>query len=68
VTATDADTLAAGATISYSIEGGNTGTVFAVDAAGGAVYITDNTALNYESTTQFDLTVRYVYCETLQTR
>ncbi|XP_046548571.1 LOW QUALITY PROTEIN: protocadherin Fat 4-like [Haliotis rubra] len=55
VTATDADAAGFG-TITYSIESGNTGTVFSITA--GVITITDNTGLNFETTQLFTLTVR----------
>ena len=58
VTATDADTLAAGGTVSYSLVSGNTDNVFRVDATAGQVIVDDNTFLDYERTTSFTLTVR----------
>ena len=58
VTATDADTLAAGGTVSYSLVSGNTNNVFRVDATGGHVIVDDNTFLDYETTTSFSLLVR----------
>ena len=58
VTATDADTLAAGGTVSYSLLSGNTDNVFRVDATAGQVIVDDNTFLDYERTTSFTLTVR----------
>ncbi|XP_076447241.1 protocadherin Fat 4-like [Babylonia areolata] len=58
VTAADADTLAAGSTITYSIPLGNTNNVFRVDTTGGHVIVDDNTNLDYETTTSFTLTVR----------
>ncbi|KAK7485090.1 hypothetical protein BaRGS_00023630, partial [Batillaria attramentaria] len=58
VTATDADALASGGTVTFSIASGNTGNVFRVDATSGAVIVDDNTALDYETVTSFSLTVR----------
>ncbi|XP_071083745.1 protocadherin Fat 4-like [Haliotis cracherodii] len=55
VTATDADDLGFG-TITYSIESGNTDTVFSI--AAGVITVTDNTGLDFETTQLFTLTVR----------
>ncbi|XP_046571396.1 cadherin-23-like, partial [Haliotis rubra] len=55
VTATDADAAGFG-TITYSIESGNTGTVFSI--ASGIITVTDSTGLNFETTQLFTLTVR----------
>ena len=58
VAATDGDALVAGGTVSYSIVNGDSDTIFGIDPSGGAVFINDNTNLNYEATTVYTLTIR----------
>ncbi len=54
VSATDPDS---GSTLSYSITAGNENGVFAIDAASGQITVADSGALDYDSVTQFTLTV-----------
>jgi len=54
VPATDPD---AGDTLTYSIIGGNSAGVFAIDSATGEISVADNTALDFETTPTFNLTV-----------
>ncbi|MEE8390529.1 MAG: cadherin domain-containing protein, partial [Anaerolineae bacterium] len=54
VTGTDPD----GDTLSYSITNGNTSGVFAINAGSGQITVTNNTSLDYETTTQYVLTVQ----------
>ena len=54
VTASDVD---AGQIIGYSITGGNTGNAFAIDAATGEITVNEESTLDYESVTNFSLTV-----------
>jgi hypothetical protein len=55
VVATDPD---AGQTLTYSIIDGNTDNAFAINANTGALSVINSSALNYEVTTSFGLTVR----------
>lgn len=55
VSATDPDT---GQTITYSITGGNTGNVFAINAATGAIRIANTTYLDHELQSTYNLTIR----------
>ena len=54
VTGSDAD---AGQTLTYAITAGNTGNTFAIDADTGAIRVASATALDFETTTSFALTV-----------
>ncbi|HET6425430.1 MAG TPA: cadherin domain-containing protein, partial [Planctomycetaceae bacterium] len=54
ITATDPD---AGQSVTYAITGGNTGNAFAINAATGAITVNNPTALNFEATPAFNLTV-----------
>ncbi len=54
VAASDPD---AGDTLSYAITGGNTGGAFAINAATGEITVANSTALNFETTPSFVLTV-----------
>lgn len=54
VAASDPD---AGDTLSYAITGGNTGGAFAINAATGEITVATSTALNFETTPSFVLTV-----------
>ena len=42
----------------WSITGGNTGTAFAINQGTGAITVADTGAIDYETATSFDLTVR----------
>ena len=53
VAASDVD----GDTLTYSITGGNSDGIFAIDAATGEIKIADNTSLDFETTTAYDLKV-----------
>ena len=53
VSATDSDT---GDTLTYNIESGNTGSVFAIGSGTGAITVAD--ALDYETTSSYTLTVK----------
>ncbi len=55
VVASDPD---AGQTLSYTIISGNTGNAFSINTGTGALTVNNSTALNYEVTTSFGLTVR----------
>ena len=54
VAASDPD----GNTLSYSITAGNTSSAFAINASTGALTVANSAALDYETLTQFSLTVR----------
>jgi hypothetical protein len=55
VSATDPD---AGQTITYSITGGNTGNVFSINTATGAIRIANTTYFDYELQSSYNLTIR----------
>jgi hypothetical protein len=55
VSATDVD---ASQTITYSITGGNTGNVFAINGATGAIRIANTTYFDYELLNSYNLTIR----------
>jgi len=55
VSATDPDTAQ---TITYSITGGNTGNVFAINSATGAIRIANTTYLDHELLATYNLTIR----------
>jgi hypothetical protein len=55
VSASDADSSQ---TLSYAITAGNTGGVFAIDAVSGALTVADASQLDYDSVSQYLLTVR----------
>ncbi len=57
VTATDPDTTAPNKTLSYSITGGNTNTAFAINPTTGAITVNNPSALDFEASQSFDLTV-----------
>ncbi|HYF51941.1 MAG TPA: cadherin domain-containing protein [Planctomycetota bacterium] len=54
VTGSDAD---AGQTLAYTIIAGNTGGAFAVDAPSGRITVANSSALNFEATASFRLTI-----------
>jgi hypothetical protein len=54
VTGSDPD---AGQTVAYSITAGNTSDAFAINASSGAITVNNASALNYESSSSFALTV-----------
>jgi VCBS repeat-containing protein len=54
VTATDPD---AGDTLTYSITGGNTGNAFTINAATGAITVSNPSVLDFETTPSYTLTV-----------
>jgi Ca2+-binding RTX toxin-like protein len=53
VSASDVD----GDSPTYSITGGNTGSAFAINSTSGAITVADGNELDYETTTQYTLTV-----------
>lgn len=53
VIASDAD----GSTLTYTITGGNSNGAFSIDASTGAIIVADSSKLDYETTTNFTLTV-----------
>jgi hypothetical protein len=53
--ATDPDN---GQTITYSIQSGNTGTAFAINATSGAITVNNSAALNFETNPTFTLVIR----------
>ncbi|MDY0103306.1 MAG: cadherin domain-containing protein [Lentimicrobium sp.] len=55
VVASDPD---AGQTLSYTLTAGNTNNAFAINANNGSLTVVNSQALNYETTPQFQLTVR----------
>ena len=55
ISATDAN---AGDTLTYSIQSGNTGGVFAIDPSTGVITVANNASLDFESITSYDLVVR----------
>lgn len=55
ISATDPDS---GQTITYSITGGNTAGVFAINGATGAIRVVNTTYLDYELTQSYSLTIR----------
>ncbi len=55
VTYTDPDS---GQTHTFSIQAGNTGGAFAINAGTGQITVADSTAINFEATPTFSLTVR----------
>jgi protocadherin Fat 4 len=55
MSATDPD---AGAVLTYSITAGNTGTAFAINRTSGQITVNNASALNFENTPSFALTVR----------
>ncbi|MBS3770624.1 MAG: gliding motility-associated C-terminal domain-containing protein, partial [Bacteroidales bacterium] len=55
---TSDDTDADGQDITYSITGGNTDNIFAIDASTGQITVSDNTDLDYETTSSYSLTVQ----------
>ena len=44
----------------WSITGGNTGTAFAINSGTGAITVADTGAIDYETATSFDLTLRQI--------
>ena len=48
----------AGDTLSYAITGGNTGGAFAINASTGQITVNNPSALNFETTPSFSLTVQ----------
>ena len=52
------DTDADGDTLTYSITAGNGASIFAVNSTTGEITVNDNTNLDYETTTQYVLTVQ----------
>jgi gliding motility-associated-like protein len=55
---TSGDTDVDGQDITYSITGGNTDNIFAIDASTGQITVSDNTNLDYEATSFYSLTVQ----------
>ncbi len=60
VAATDPDTSAPENTLLYSIAGGNPNSAFAINPATGEITVSNPTALDFETTSQFTLQVRVV--------
>lgn len=58
VAASDPDTTAPNKTLTYSITGGNTGGAFAINSATGQLTVANPSALNFEATPQFTLTIQ----------
>lgn len=60
VTASDPDATAPNNTLTYLIAGGNPGAAFAIDSATGLIKVNNPTAVDFETTPQFNLQVRVV--------
>jgi VCBS repeat-containing protein len=58
VVATDPDSTAPNDTLTYSIIGGNSGSIFTINSSTGDITVNSSTALNFEVTQQYVLTVK----------
>lgn len=58
VAASDPDSTAPNNRLTYSIAGGNTGGAFAIDAATGLISVNEPTAVDFETSPQFNLQIR----------